>query len=341
MGIINTSHSILKSHLLINCSSFSYLPVKRKDCDQRIILSRRCGGHTNPNTVHRFHFHISHQGSFKKYTAIFVCSTCSDWIYEPRGVWAWMSSLFIFFSLHLFSSSFNFTNISKQFSLTNGMCLFIITSLVCSHLSCRCVLEKSCLVTQLSYLYTLQIHHQLQPGYVMASKHTGCGKKKGVREHAWWVCMSHQMWSGQSWSMMVNKLHTEVTEVRSGSFDGSGGLWHASVAKTWARCLSGLIIIPPPPSRRRGRTYLFSIDEHEQMFLSDSVLTSQDMERCQRTFSACILCFDVVWRSCGCLILLRRPKCCVWCHRAQQRGGGGGGWGTVEGSDMDKQGRLC
>lgn len=179
MGIINTSHTTLKSHLLINCSSFSYLPVKRKDYYQSIDFTHySCPGPIDPVCNQLIHI----REVLKKYTAIYVCSACSDWIYEPRGVWAWMSSLFIFFSLHLFSSSFNFTNISKQFSLTNGMCLFIITSLVCSHLSCRCVLEKSCLVTQLSYLYTLQRHHRLQPGYVMESKHTGCGniKKKKV-----------------------------------------------------------------------------------------------------------------------------------------------------------------
>lgn len=58
------------------------------------------------------------------------------------------------------------------------------------------------------------------------------------------------------------------------------------------------------------------------MFLSDSLLTSQDIDGCRQMFSACIFCFDVARQSCDCLILLRwrqvDPGRCVWCRRVRQ-----------------------
>ncbi len=58
------------------------------------------------------------------------------------------------------------------------------------------------------------------------------------------------------------------------------------------------------------------------MFLSDFLLTSQDIDGCCQTFSACIFCFDVARKSCDCLILLRRrqggPDWRVWCRRARR-----------------------
>lgn len=57
------------------------------------------------------------------------------------------------------------------------------------------------------------------------------------------------------------------------------------------------------------------------MFLSDSQLTSEDIDGSRQTFSARIFCFDVARKSCDYLILLRRrqggPGRCVWCRRAR------------------------
>lgn len=82
------------------------------------------------------------------------------------------------------------------------------------------------------------------------------------------------------------------------------------VDSAWATsCLSHVIIsLSQIPSKwSEGCIYLFSADECEQVFLRDSAPTSQDIDRCF-TFSACIFCFDVVRKSCDCLILLRLSR---------------------------------